>query len=97
MEMYLISIPVYTIMLIGRWSSEAFRHYIRKQVEQFSKHVAKQMLTLQSFRTNPDITPHVVSNDNSWQCNYQDNAKMKYNIGHNKSQGVQLLVFSLFN
>ena len=35
MEMYLGEIPVYTIMLIGRWSSDAFLHYIRKQVEQF--------------------------------------------------------------
>ncbi len=24
MEMYLASVPVYTIMLIGRWSSDAF-------------------------------------------------------------------------
>jgi hypothetical protein len=35
MEMYLARIPVYTIMLIGRWPSKAF--YIRKQVEQFSR------------------------------------------------------------
>jgi hypothetical protein len=28
MEMYLGEIPVYTIMLIGRWSSDAFLHYI---------------------------------------------------------------------
>jgi hypothetical protein len=36
MEMYLVGVPVYTIMLIGRWSSDAFLCYIRKQVEQFS-------------------------------------------------------------
>jgi hypothetical protein len=35
MEMYLAEIPVYTIMLIGRWLSDAFLHYIQKQVEQF--------------------------------------------------------------
>jgi hypothetical protein len=28
MEMYLAGVPVYTIMLIGRWSSNAFLHYI---------------------------------------------------------------------
>jgi hypothetical protein len=28
MEMYLREIPVYTIMLIGRWSSNAFLRYI---------------------------------------------------------------------
>jgi hypothetical protein len=45
MEMYLAGVPVYTIMLIGRWSSDAFLHYIRRQVEQFSKDVAQKMLT----------------------------------------------------
>jgi hypothetical protein len=35
MEMYLNKVPVYTIMFIGRWSSNAFLCYIKKQVEQF--------------------------------------------------------------
>jgi hypothetical protein len=35
MEMYLGEIPVYTVMLNGRWSSNAFLCYIRKQVKQF--------------------------------------------------------------
>ncbi len=48
-EMYMAGVPVYTIMLIGRWSSDAFLHYIRKQVEQFLHHEAKQMLTFRSF------------------------------------------------
>jgi hypothetical protein len=33
----------------ARWSSNAFLHYIRKQVEQFLWHVAKQMLMFQLF------------------------------------------------
>ena len=49
MEMYLAGVPVYTIMLIGRWSSDAFLHYIRKQVEQFSQDITKKMLTDGSF------------------------------------------------
>jgi hypothetical protein len=49
MEMYLAGVPVYTIMLIGRWSSDAFLRYIRRQVEQFSKDVALKMLTHRSF------------------------------------------------
>ncbi len=49
MEMYHAGVPVYTIMLIGRWSSDAFLQYIRKQVEQLSQNVAKQMLTFSSF------------------------------------------------
>jgi hypothetical protein len=49
MEMYLSGVPVYAIMLISRWSNDAFLRYIRKQVEQFLRHVAKQMLTFRSF------------------------------------------------
>jgi hypothetical protein len=48
-EMYLAGVPVYTIMLIGRWSSDAFLRYIQKQVEQFLRHVTKQMLTFRLF------------------------------------------------
>ena len=31
-------------MLIGRWSSDAFLRYIRKQVEEFGSDVAKKMI-----------------------------------------------------
>jgi hypothetical protein len=44
MAMYLNGIPVYTIMLLGRWSSDAFLRYIRKQVTEFSKGVARKMI-----------------------------------------------------
>jgi hypothetical protein len=44
MAMYLGECPVYTIMLIGRWSSDASLRYIRKQVEQFSHNVSKRMI-----------------------------------------------------
>ncbi len=57
MEMYLADILVYTIMLIGRWSSDAFLKYIQKQVKQFSKHLSKQMIQFRSFQTIPDIAP----------------------------------------
>ena len=40
MAMYLGKCPIYTIMMIGRWSSDAFLRYIRKQVEQFSHNVS---------------------------------------------------------
>jgi hypothetical protein len=45
MEMYLGEISVYTIMLIGSWLSDTFCCFIRKQVEQFSRNVAKKLLT----------------------------------------------------
>ena len=40
MPMYLDKVPVYTVMLIDRWSSDAFLKYIRKQVEKFSHNVS---------------------------------------------------------
>ena len=49
MAMYLGECPVYTIMLIGQWSSNAFLQYIRKQVMEFSHNVSKRMLTFQTF------------------------------------------------
>ena len=44
MAMYLNEVPVYTIMLIGRWSSDAFLRYIRRQVQQFSAGVSARMI-----------------------------------------------------
>ena len=56
MAMYLGECPVvFMIMLIGRWSSDAFLRYIRKQVMEFSQNVAKSILSCQNFRHIPDI------------------------------------------
>ena len=44
MAMYLNGVPVYTIMLLGRWSSDAFLRYIRKQVESFGSGVSSKMI-----------------------------------------------------
>jgi hypothetical protein len=41
MAMYLGGVRVFTIMLLGRWSSEAFLRYIRKQVQEFSARVSQ--------------------------------------------------------
>jgi hypothetical protein len=42
MAMYLLGTPAYTIMLLGRWTSNAFLKYIRKQIKEFSKGVSKK-------------------------------------------------------
>jgi hypothetical protein len=56
MAMYLAhDIPVYTIMLIGRWSSDAFLLYIRAQVQEFSKGVSKKMIRNLDFFTVPTV------------------------------------------
>ena len=40
MAMYLAGVPVYTIMLVGQWSSDAFLKYIHRQVLEFSNSIA---------------------------------------------------------
>jgi hypothetical protein len=54
MAMYLGGVPVFAIMMIGRWSSDAFMKYIRKQIEEFTFDVSARMLTMQHFRHVPN-------------------------------------------
>jgi len=56
MAMYLNKVPVCTIMLLGRWSSDAFLRYIRPQVAQLTNGVAKQMIENPSFYTVPNAS-----------------------------------------
>jgi hypothetical protein len=56
MAMYLAGVPVYTIMLLGRWSSDAFLRYIRKQVKEFSKGISSRMIQNENFFTIPTIS-----------------------------------------
>jgi len=56
MAMYLSHVPVFTIMLLGRWSSDAFLRYIRKQVKEFSNDVSSKMITKESFFTIPSAS-----------------------------------------
>jgi hypothetical protein len=51
MAMYLAGVPVFTIMLLGRWSSDAFLRYIRKQVKEFSSGVSYLMINNGNFFT----------------------------------------------
>ena len=54
MSMYLSYVPVYTIMLLGRWSSDAFLRYIRTQVKEFARGISGKMLLTEDFFTIPD-------------------------------------------
>ena len=58
MAMYLVGVPVFSIMLIGRWSSTAFHKYIRKKVQEVSQDIASNMIEVQSFKhyQNPTET-----------------------------------------
>jgi len=53
MAMYLSHVPVCTIMLLGRWSSDAFLRYIRKQVKEFSRGISAKMIQNEHFFTVP--------------------------------------------
>jgi len=55
MGIFLVGTPIYTIMLMGRWSSDAFMRYIRKQVLQLSHGISTKMLTYNEFYTVPDF------------------------------------------
>ena len=44
MAMFMDDTPVYMIMLMGRWSSDAFLKYIRRQVLEFSKGMSLRMI-----------------------------------------------------
>ena len=58
MAMHLAQFSATTIQLIGRWSSDAFLLYIRRQVAGFSRHVADRMINNKCFFTTPSfVTP----------------------------------------
>jgi hypothetical protein len=54
MAMYLTGVPVFTIMLLGRWTRDAFLHYIRKEVQEFSTSVSSKMIISEIFFTLSD-------------------------------------------
>jgi hypothetical protein len=56
MAMYLAHVPVFTIMLLGRWSSDAFLRYIRKQIKEFSNGISSNMIQKEHFFTVPSTS-----------------------------------------
>ena len=63
MGMFLAGTPIYTIMLMGRWSSDAFMRYIRKQVLAASHGISRRMLTFEDFFTVPDFVHNAADGD----------------------------------
>jgi hypothetical protein len=57
MAMFLAEVPVYIIMLLGRWSSDAFLLYIRKSVVEFSHDISTKMIQRRLFYSAPGINP----------------------------------------
>jgi hypothetical protein len=96
MAMYLGDCAVFTIMLIGRWSSDAFLQYICKQVMKFSQNVAKKMLMYQNFCHIPDIHRRI-PRDDPRQRNNSNNAETRQNVGGNMLCQACLSAFSLYS
>ena len=65
MLMYLAKEPVYTIMLVGRWNSDAFLAYIEKQIREFTKGVSTSMLSHETFTNIPAFNHHLKENQGS--------------------------------
>jgi hypothetical protein len=82
-------------MLIGCWSSDAFLHYIRKQVMEFSQNVAKKMLSCHNFQHIPDIHTRIHSDP----CiqNHPNNAETRRNVGGDSRRRARLPPFTQFN
>ena len=70
MLMYLNSVPIFMIMLVRRWRSEAFLLYIQKQVLSFTAGISDRMLLEEEYSTIPDecrndkdpAIPHNINN-----------------------------------
>jgi len=90
MSMYLAGVPVFTIMLIGRWSSDAFLRYIRRQVQEFSSGVSSRMIVTPDFFTIPDFTHH----EDPRAPRHSHNFAARSNLGPNAQRG-QLPAFAL--
>ncbi len=84
MAMYLGGVPVFAIMMIGRWSSDSFMAYIRKQIEQFTFGVSSRMLTTQHFRHVPNHSP--VGSAGTANAEYGGSASLM--IGSENGEGI---------
>lgn len=93
MAMYLVGVPVFTIMLIGRWSSDAFLRYIRRQVQEFSAGVAAKMLLAPTFFTVPETPSHHDPRAPGQNLNFS----ARNTHGPNAHSVAQTPAFSLFH
>ena len=86
MAMFLNNVKTYTIMLQGRWCSDAFLRYIRKQVKEFSNGVSSAMVDPDTYKfyTMPDALltfdeecdPKTVNNPRSLTSSFNGNSTL---------------------
>ncbi len=95
--MFLSDCSVCLIMMIGRWSSDAFLRYIRKQVEQFSHNVLSKMTKQMFHRHIPTYTSPSVPNHDPRQRNHPNNTKTRRNVGGDMTRQARLPPFALYH
>jgi hypothetical protein len=86
MAMYLAGVPVFTIMLLGCWSSDAFLWYIRKQIKEFSSGISELMIRHDNF-----FTIQNAPSDDTRLPNHPLNLPSLSNNGINFKGTIQLL------
>ena len=98
MAMFIGGLPVYLIMLMGRWSSDAFLRYIRKQIEQFSHDVSSKMIENMRFRYIPTLATTTIPDPNRdpRQRNHPNNAETRRNVGGNAARQARLPAFAQY-
>ena len=79
MSLFLGGVQTFSIMMIGRWSSDAFLKYIRKQVEQFTHNSSKRMLEFERFFTTPNFVPMNSSSDTRTRNDRNNFATVRHN------------------
>ncbi len=65
MAMYLAGVPIFSIMLIGRWLSLTFLKYIRKQVQEFSFGISLQTFKHINNPLTTNTTDSIVGDSSS--------------------------------
>ena len=68
MALYLAKRPISTIMLIGRWCSDALLLYIRRQVQEFSTGISADMVSQDFFFTIPDLDESDILDPRTRNC-----------------------------
>ena len=95
MAMYLNDVPTYTIMLVGRWSSDAFLKYIRRQVQEFTSGVSARMIQRGSFFNVPHA--HSTSHrEDPRTPNCRQSFAGINSVGRNADSGPTMPTFALF-
>ena len=84
MQLYLQRVPHYTIMLIGRWRSDAFLSYIEKQCREFTKGMSQIMLNLNTFYQLPNQTRLLTQPPTDAQHKHRDSENSKHFVHYGR-------------